>query len=94
MTNVPNRCEGFSPLIDMSLDGELSERETERVGRHVAACPRCSRIASRRASLRNRIARVRVAAPSGLAGSIAEALEVRPVAPVVLLRPAGELVTS
>jgi anti-sigma factor RsiW len=94
MTNAASRCEGFSPLIDMSLDGELTEREAERVARHLASCARCARISRRRSALRNRMPRIRVPAPAALRGVIVESLEDRPVAPVVLLRPQGELVTS
>ena len=93
MTMPPSRCEGFSPLIDMCLDGELSELEAERVKRHLDGCERCQRIASRRTKLRRKTAALVIPAPPGLAAAIVAEIE-RPVAPLALVQPTEEVATS
>ncbi len=46
MRNFFRTCDRIEALVERRLDGELGERRAARVGRHLATCPRCGKIAS------------------------------------------------
>jgi anti-sigma factor RsiW len=83
---VNQDCQDVAALLAAWVDGELDERQRDRVGGHLAVCPPCAADAAEqreiRGLLRERAPELREAAPDALKGRLGHAAGRRPARPV------------